>query len=273
MEISTLAGMRRASVNASVKTAYEALRGLVGGEFGPGYFNYPHVLAAESSGLSVLDGVLGYVLASSLSAEQEVKAAALLQRISGALVTSEVENQCHNLHGACALMLDALGIPVIQVWGSVYATDETGREFWLNRLVQPAFPDHNPGHSWLLTPSWRVVDLALVHQYAVAGDYEDMRDSLRPVITCDSSETSDPDVKWWKFEDGSQLDKEGYAMATQYHDLIGWSQIQLGTTTVRYLPSALTLPSEPGMGDVSIRIGGLSPKDFFDRNNSDLGGS
>ena len=273
MEYETRARIRRTEVNALVKTAHDALRDLVGGQFGPGYFNSRQVLAAEVNGLSVLDGVLGHVLASSVSAEQEARAGALLEQVSAALVASEVENQCHNLHGACALMLDALGIPVIQVWGSVYATDEAGREFWINRLVEPAFPGHNPGHSWLLTPSWRVVDLALVHQYAVAGDYEDMRGSLRPIITSDSSETAEPDVKWWRFEDGSRLGRERYAAATQYHELMGWTQVQLGPTTVRYLPSAVTLPDVPEMGDVNIRIGGLSPREFFDKRATDLDGS
>ena len=265
-----LAQIERKRVNALVTSAYDALRDLVGSAFVPGYFNFGNVLAAEENGLSVLNGVLGHVLSSSLSEEQEAKARILVERVSGALVQSEVENRCHNLHGACALMLDALGIPVIQVWGSVYATDEAGRTFWINRLVHPDFEGHNPGHSWLLTPSWRVVDLALMHQYAVAGNYEDMRDSLRRIIVASSNETFEPDVTWWRFEDGRRLGAEGFAKATQYHELIGWTQIELGATTVRYLPSAVTLPSESEMGDVNIKIGGLSPRQFFDENASDL---
>ena len=183
---------------------------------------------------------------------------------------SEVENQSHNLHGASALMLDALGVPVVMVVGSVYATDESGRVFWLNRLVGPAFPGHNPGHAWLLTPWWRVADLALMHQFGVAGDYDDMRDSLRPVITVNSNETLEPEASWWRFEGGRRLPAEGYVATTKYHDLIGWSQFKVGSTIVRYLPSALTLPVEAELTDVNIKICGLSPKEFFDAYGSDL---
>ena len=270
MEFVTLAEVRRKGQSDLVKSAYEELKDCIGGEFQPGYFNSGEVLAAEAKGLSVCDAVLGHILASSLSIEGEARASALLDRVSEALVPSEVENQCHNLHGACALMLDALGVPVVIVVGSVYATDESGRVFWLNRLVGPAFPGHNPGHTWLLTPWWRVADLALMHQFGVAGDYDDMRDSLRPVITVNSNETLEPEASWWRFEGGRRLPAEGYVATTKYHDLIGWSQFKVGSTIVRYLPSALTLPVEAELTDVNIKIGGLSPKEFFDAYASDL---
>ena len=44
----------------------------------------------------------------------------------------------------------------------------------------------------------------------------------------------------------------------------------MGSTIVRYLPSALTLPVEAELTDVNIKIGGLSPKEFFDAYASDL---
>ena len=109
-----------------------------------------------------------------------------------------------------------------------------------------------------------------MHQFGVAGDYDEMSRSLRPVITVDTNETLEPEVDWWRFEGRIRLPAEGYAATTKYHDLIGWSQLKLGGTTVRYLPSALTLPVEAELKDVSIKIGGLSPKEFFDANLSEL---
>ncbi len=270
MEYVTLADVRRKDQSALVKSSYDQLKACVGGQFQPGYFNSDEVLAAEAKGLSVIDAVLGHVLASLPSEDGEARARALLDRVSEALVPSEVENRCHNLHGACALMLDALGIPVVVVVGSVYATDESGQVFWLNRLGGPTFPGHNPGHAWLLTPWWRVADLALIHQFGVAGDYDNMRDYLRPIISVNSSETLEPEVGWWRFEDGLPLPPYGYVETTRYHDLIGWSELKLGSTTVRYLPSAPTLPVEPELSDVNVKIGGLSPREFFDANASDL---
>ena len=270
MEFVTLAEVQRKGQSALVKAAYEELKDRIGGEFQPGFFNSDAVLAAEANGLSVCDAVLGHVLAYPTNVEDEARARALLNRVSEALVPSEVENQCHNLHGACTLMLDALGVPVVMVVGSVYATDESGHVFWINRLVPPTFPGHNPGHAWLLTPWWRVADLALMHQFSVAGDYDDMRNSLHSFITVDTNETLEPEVGWWRFEGGLRLPAEGYAATTKYHDLIGWSQLKLGSTIVRYLPSALTLPAEAELKDVNVKIGGLSPKEFFDANVSDL---
>ncbi len=270
MDFTKLAQMRRKDQSALVKSSYDQLRACVGGQFRPGYFNSDEVLAAEADGLSVCDAVLGHVLASPPCPDGEARAGALLDRVSEALVPSEVENQCHNLHGACALMLDALGVPVVMVVGSVYATDENGRVFWMNRMVPPAFPGHSPGHSWLVTPWWYVADLALMHQYRVAGDYEKMRDSLRPVITANSNQALEPDVDWWRFDGGLRLPAEGYAQTTRYHDLIGWSRFESKSTIVRYLPTAPTLPVEAELSDVNIKIGGLTPREFFDANAPDL---
>ena len=270
MEFVTLLETRRRNQSALVRLAYEQLKNCTGGEFQAGYFNSEKVRAAEANGLSVCDAVLGHILASPLSVEGETRARALLSRVSESLVPSEAENKCHNLHGACALMLDSLGVPVVMVVGSVYATDESGCAFWLNRLVGPAFPGHNPGHSWLLTPWWRVADVSLTHQFGVVGDYDAMRSSLRPLITINSNETHKSEVGWWRFEDGLPLPSDGYAEVTKYHDLIGWSQFKSGSAVVRYLPSALTLPMESELSEVNIKIGGLSPREFFDMNASDL---
>ena len=160
-----------------MKVAYEQLKDCLAGDFTPGYFNSPRALAAENGGLRVCDAVLGHVLAASPNADAEARALELLNRVSQALVDSEVENRCHNLHGACALMLDALHVPVVMVLGSVFATDEEGRAFWLNAWDGLTSQENRPGHSWLLTPSWRVADLALVHQSGVPGDYDDIRAS------------------------------------------------------------------------------------------------
>ena len=127
MKFMKLAETLRRDQSALVKSAYERLRDCIGDEFQPGYFNSDEVLAAEANGLPVCDAVLGHILASPPNVEGEVRARALLNRVAEALVPSEVENQCHNLHGACTLMLDALGVPVVMVVGSVYATDERGR--------------------------------------------------------------------------------------------------------------------------------------------------
>ena len=202
--------------------------------------------------------------------DAEDRALELLNRVSQALVASEVEDQCHNLHSACALMFDALHIPVVVVWGSVFATDEEGRAFWLNAWDGLTSQENRPGHSWLLTPSWRVADLALVNQSRVPGDYDDIRATLPPIITVNSSEVSGPNVSWWPFAGGYRLTTAMYAKSTLYQDVIGWSHYKLPPTTVRYLPGVMTLPEEAEMGDVSVKIGGLSPREFFDQNASDL---
>ena len=156
------------------------------------------------------------------------------------------------------------------VWGSVYAAGKRDRAFWLNAVTAPSFPDHRPGHSWLLTPSWRVADLALVYQYGVTGAYGKISATLPPVIAVATSEASESDVNWWRSLGGSRLTADQYANETQYHDVIGWSQYKSGFTTVRYLPGAVVLPEEAEMGDVDIKIGGLSAREFFDQNASDL---
>ena len=145
-----------------VEVSYERLKECVKGDFSLGYFNSPRALYAEREGLSMGDGILGHVLASSANADEEERGIELLNRVSQALVASEVENRCHNLHAACFLMLDALHVPAAVVRGSVYATDEQGHRFWLNSLDGMDSKLYRPGHSWLITPFWRVADLALV---------------------------------------------------------------------------------------------------------------
>ena len=261
---------QRKRQRALVKAAYKRLKDCLAGDFTRGYFNSREAQAAERDGLSVCDAALGHVLATSPNADAEDRALKLLNRVSQALVASEVENQCHNLHSACALMLDALHVPVVVVWGSVFAAGEEGHAFWLNAWDGLTSQENRPGHSWLLTPSWRVVDLALVHQSGVSGDYDDIRATLPPIITAKSSEVSEPDVNWWRFAGGYRLTAAMYAQSTLYQDVIGWSHYKSGPTTVRYLPGAMTLPEEAEMADVSIKIGGLSPREFFDQNASDL---
>ena len=261
---------RRERQRTSVNVAYEQLKNCLAGQFAPGYFNSSQVLAAENDGLDVCEGVLGHVLAVPPNVEAKSRALELLKRVSRALISSEVENRCHNLHGACALMLDQLQVPVVIVWGSVFATDEEGNEFWMNSWDGLTSEENRPGHSWLLTPSWRVADLALVHQANVPGAYRDLRATLNPVITVDSSEASEPDVSWWRFSNGQHLTEFMCARSTRYHDVIGWSQHKSDSTVVRYLPEAMTLPEESELGDVNIKIGGLSPRKFFDRYASDL---
>ena len=261
---------RRILQRDMVNVAYERLKECVDGDFSPGYFNSPRALAAENEGLSMGDGVLGHVLASSLDADEEERAFELLNRVSQALVASEVKNRCHNLHAACFLMLDALHVPVAVVRGSVYATDEQGQRFWLNLFDGMDSKVHRPGHSWLITPSWRVADLALVHQSEVPGDYDAIGDTLSPVITVTSSEVSEPVGSWWRFAGGRSMERATYAEATQYQNVIGWSQYKTEATTVRYLPAGITLPKEAELACVGIRIGGVSPREFFDQNASDL---
>ena len=265
-----LARERRQQQRNAVSLAYEELRGCVADKFDPGYFNSPNVLAAESAGLETCDAVLGHVVSSPPDPDAEARALELLNRVSRSLVPSEVENRCHDLHAACLLMLDALRIPVVLVWGSVYATDMQGHTFWLNAWSPREFPGHRPGHSWLLTHSWRVADVALVHQFGVAGDYDRVRHTLPTVITEGSAEASEPRVDWWRFADRYRLTAHQYAEATRYYEVIGWSRHTSGGTTVRYLPEAMSLPEEAEMDDVNIRIGGLSPRDFFELHGSDL---
>ena len=261
---------QRKRQRASVEESYKRLKDCLASDFRPGYFNSPRARAAESDGLPICDAVLGHILATSPNADAEERALALLNRVSQALVASEVENRCHNLHGACALMLDALNIPVVMVWGSVFAADEEGRAFWLNAWDGLTSQENRPGHSWLLTPSWRVADLALVHQSGVSGDYDDIRATLPPIITVSSSEVSEPDASWWRFAGGHRLTAAMYSQSTLYQDVIGWSHYKSGPTTIRYLPGAMTLPKEVEMADVSIKIGGLSPREFYDEYASDL---
>ena len=262
---------RRILQRDRVNVAYERLKECVDGNFAPGYFNSPGALAAEEEGLSIGDGVLGHVLASAPDADAEERALELLNRIAQALVASEVENRCHNLHAACFLMLDALHIPVAVVRGSVYATDEQGQRFWLNVLDGWDSQEYRPGHSWLITPSWRVADLALVYQAEVPGNYDAIRDTLSPVISVTSSEVSEPVGSWWRFTGGRSIERAIYAEATQYQNVIGWSQYTSEATTVRYLPSAITLPEDvDDLASIDIRIGGVSPREFFDQNASDL---
>lgn len=253
-----------------VNHSYERLSIHIDGNFGPGYFNSPGALAAENDGLNIGEAVLGHVIASSPDTDAQERARELLNRVSGALVPSEVENRCHNLHGACALMLDELNVPVALVRGSVYATGKGGRSFSLNALDGLDTPVYRPGHSWLITPSWRVADIALVHQAGVPGHYSDIRATLPPVMTVTSSETSEPIPSWWRFGSGLRLTDAMYTAATRYQHVIGWSQYTSGSTTVRYLPSGITLPKEAELAEVEIRIGGLSPREFFDQNASDL---
>lgn len=259
---------KRLTVKATVDSAYRQLSELVKGDFSPGYFNRPAVLQAEKQGLEVCDAILGHVLNAPKSPDRKAAALELLKRIEKGLINSEVQNQCHSLHGAVALMLDKIGCPAVVIWGSLNAIAPGSTGFRLIGEGAPQFLGHRPGHSWLLTPYWSVVDLALAHQYGVGDDYESLKKVIPKLILVSNQENSEPDRAWLQSpgQPNSSVPELVYCNATKYFDVIGWSKYQSDYMTIMYIPGAVCIPTESELDEINIRIGGKPPGEFLAEN-------
>ena len=268
------AGSKRDHTKIRVDTEYARLRKIVGDDFSRDYFNSASVLGAEDKGgLAVCDAALGRVLASAndnLVGSQQAEE--LISRVARALKPSEARGRCHNIAAALVLFLAQIDYPSVMAWGLVSCVASDGREFVLNPLESLAGPHHRPGHGWLVTPHWRVVDLSL----AIQGDVGDSYDSLQPIIPnkilATSHEDSPPDPQWWRLPGmrSTSINPDQFANETEYHSILGWTRVALDEAEVRYVPGAMVLPGEADMNDIDLKIAGRRPGDFYRRFLTDI---
>jgi hypothetical protein len=215
--------------------------------------------------MPVVDGLLGRVLETPPTRQRRELTLQIRTAVADRMVAAEVQSRCHNLHGALFLMLDSAGIPSVIVWGSVHAeaVDLRG-SFALNAELPAENENHRPGHSWLITPEFSVIDLALAHQGDIGGTYASVKGAIPPIVSI-SNRNSDPiPMQWYPDHRGSPISDTAYKNATKYFDVLGWSEFSGAGFTVRYLPGAVTVPSED-LQDINLRIGGLRPDDAFEQ--------
>lgn len=262
----------RNDTKKTIDTAYRELLDIVKGDFSPGYYNRKEVIDAETKGLSICDAILGHVINAPKDQKQEEASLELLTRIQRKIIDEEIVNQCHNLHGAVALMLDRIGCPAIMIWGSLNAISPRSSGFRLIAEAEPEFSGHRPGHCWLLTPYWSVTDLALAHQSGVGDDYEILKAHIPSLILERSQNQSEPERSWLRpsGQPSANVPDSIFCNATKYHDVIGWTEVKLASLTISYIPGAVTIPSEHELNEINILIGGKRPGDFFSQSCADL---
>jgi hypothetical protein len=232
----------------------------------PRFFNAESVLNAERRGMPVLDGLLGRVLETPPMQERSDLTLRICAAIADRMVAAEVQSRCHNLHSALFLMLDSAGIPSVMVWGSVHAeTSDPQGSFALNAQLPPEGAGHRAGHSWLITPEFSVIDLALAHQGNV-GTYASVKGAIPSIVQIANRKSDRIPREWYPDQQGSPISEAAYADATEYFDVLGWSEFAGAGFTARYLPGAVVAP-EPSedLQDVNVRIGGLRPDHAFER--------
>lgn len=264
--------LRRETSNR-MSSAYSRLDKIVSGDYSPGYFNRDIVVEEERSrGLSVCDAMLGRIKAARKIESERTLMSELFGRIESSIVSLEVENNCHNLHGAIAGMMDALGFPVVVVHGTASADAPGTRGFCLPGFIAPQFDGHRPGHSWLTTPYSAVVDFAIAHQVNVGDDYGKVKRMIPNTVIVEKIEHEEPSPMWYRLpgEPDFVIPKQFYPVLTRYHDVLGWSQFEAGSLIIRYLPASLGIPEETDLNDINVRINGLRPGDYFETACADL---
>jgi len=248
-----------------VEEAWRRLRALVGDQPSPRFFNAKRVLAAEEDGLPVMDGMLGRLLETQPTRERGALTLQICAEIADRVVAAEVESRCHNLHGALLLMLDSAGIPSVTAWGSVYAeTDDPPGGFVLNAELPAENENHRPGHSWIITPEFSVIDLALTYQGQVGGSYASTKAAIPPIVHLSDRRRDPIPREWYPNQQGSPISDDAYANATKYFDVLGWSEFSGANFKIRYLPGAVQVPAED-LHDIDLHIGGLRPDYAFER--------
>lgn len=250
--------------SADVKEAWGRLQSLVGDHPSPRFFNAKPVLDAEAGGLPVIDGLLGRVLETPPTQQRRDLTLQICAAVADRMVAAEAQSRCHNMHSALFLMLDSAGIPSVMVWGSVHGETNDGRSFALNAAVPPESEIHRPGHSWLITPEFSVIDLALAHQGEVGGTYASVKAAIPSVVHIEDRKSDPIPHEWYPDQHGAPVGDADYAYATKYFDVLGWSEFSGAGFKVRYLPGAVTAPSDD-LQDCDLQIGGLRPDHAFER--------
>jgi hypothetical protein len=251
--------------SAEVSDAWGRLQSLVGDHPSPRFFNAESVLNAEAGGLPVIDGLLGRVLETPPTQQRSDLTLQICAAVADRIVAAEAQSRCHNMHAALFLMLDSAGIPSVMVWGSIHGETNDGRgSFALNAAVPPESKVHRPGHSWLITPEFSVIDLALAHQGEVGDTYTSVKAAIPSIVHITNRKGDPIPREWYPDEQGVPIGNAVYANATSYFDVLGWSEFSGAGFTVRYLPGAVTAPEEDLEG-IDLRIGGLRPDQAFDQ--------
>jgi hypothetical protein len=215
--------------------------------------------------MSVADGLLGRVLETAPMQQRSDLTMQVCAAVADRMVAAEVQSRCHNLHAALFLMLDSAGIPTAIVWGSVHAeTNDPRGTFALNAELPPEGANHRPGHSWLITPEFSVIDLALAHQGEVGGTYAPVKAAIPSIVQITNRESEPIPREWYPDQQGSPVSDAAFANGTKYFDVLGWSAFSGDGFTARYLPGAVWLP-DVDLQDINLRIGGLRPDDAFER--------
>lgn len=255
-----------------VEIHFQKLHEVLDGRFAAVYFNAPKVLEAEAQGLDVVLGALGHVRDISISTELSRRAAELVNRVIDRLVPGEVTNRCHNLHMALLMFLDQIGYPAVQAIGLVNAEDPQGRGFVLNPAQSPT-AIYTPGHSWLITPEYWVLDISLCHQRDTGDEYEELKIHLPKAIRIPEKLHTEPPMRWWRLpgQKVSNLNQETYSYETSLLNITGWSLFENESILSRYVPTKLRLPEARELEEITnIQIGGLDPARFFHRYLQDL---
>lgn len=253
--------------SSDVREAWSRLQPLVGDRPPPRFFNAKSVLEAEGRGEPVMDALLGRVLETPPIQQRADLTLQICATVADQMVPAEVQSRCHNLHAALFLMLDSAGIPCVIVWGSVHAETDGGRgSFALNAQVPRESEIHRPGHSWLMTPEFSVVDLALAHQGDIGDAYESVKAAIPPVVQVENRKNDPIPREWYPDQRGASVDEEAFAGGTRYFDVLGWSEFPGDRFTVRYLPGAIWVPApNEDLRDFDVRIAGLRADDAFER--------
>ena len=217
--------------------------------------------------MPVLDGLLGRVLETPPMQQRSDLTLQICATVADQMVAAEVQSRCHNLHAALFLMLDSARIPCVIIWGSVHAeTDDARGSFVLNAQLPRESEIHRPGHSWLLTPEFSVIDLALAHQGDIGDAYESVKAAIPPIVHVKNRKSDPIPREWYPDQLGAPVDDEAYADGTRYFDVLGWSEFSGAGFTVRYLPGAIWAPTpNEDLQDVDLRIAGLRADDAFER--------
>ena len=108
------------------------------------------------------------------------------------------------------------------------------------------------------------VDLALAHQGEVGGTYASVKTAIPSIVHIKNRKSDPIPREWYPDQQGAPIGDAAYANATSYFDVLGWSEFAGAGFTVRYLPAAVTAPSED-LQEIDLRIGGLRPDDAFER--------
>lgn len=238
----------------------------------PGFYDDPVFVKAEESDRQLLDAYAKHVLGLKHSTEYLTKARNAVKSVSEFLMVELRKDgrlgACRDLSGVVSRFLEREGVWNFLVKGNVFITFDNQTKLKPYRMETVGA---DPGHSWLIAPPFKVVDLTIEHQKYRHGEAKYLP---APILSEDAS-SAVPTAAEVEPEFAEHF-AANYRRAPSLEDLreiapvmvdrVGWlgaQIVRLPKATLKYVAHSVTAPDAPLEEVTNLVLSKRYPKELW----------